>query len=185
MRPSSLGLFRLAMHSGVDLGIAHHVPGGTHAHLFPDGGLAADINILDLRAHISAQTGRLHAEILEHEGGFPVGHTGPARLIGGAAQLVFQPGIGDGGTDGVCIRVLVADDIDLAAGVCHSVVPFPCFPYPCGAPPDGAAASLYWVCYDYKHVKIFFAILDNKRVHGRIIKNVCAWGGCSCPMLDL
>ena len=99
----------------VDFHVAHHVPGRAHAQLGVDARLVADVDILDLGAHVGAEPRRLHAEMLEHKLGLPVHMPGPASLILACqAAAVFQPGVGQRRTDGVGIGVLVADDVDMA-----------------------------------------------------------------------
>ena len=105
---------------GVNLHIAHHGPGGANAHLGVNAGLAADIDVLHLGADVGTQTRRLHIEMLEDKLGFAVDLPGTAGLIGGVvSELVFQVGIGQGGTDGVGVRVFVSDDVYLVSCVCH------------------------------------------------------------------
>ena len=109
---------------GVDLDIAHQVPCGAHAHLAVNAGLLADVDVLDLRADIGAKAGCLDAEMLQDKPRFTVYMPGAAGLIQTVeAAAVFQPCIRQRGADRVRIRVLVADDIDVAGRVCHRCVP--------------------------------------------------------------
>ena len=132
----------------VDLDVAHQVPGRAQAHLAVDARLLADVDVLDLRADVGAKPRRLHAEVLQNEPRFPVHMSGAAGLIqAGQAAAVFQPGIRQRGADRVRVRVLVADDVDVAYRVvCHSGSPsytlFPSSSRPClplgGRCPEGA-----------------------------------------------
>ena len=108
----------------VDLDVAHQVPGRAQAHLAVDARLLADVDVLDLRADIGAEAGCLDAEMLQDKPRFTVYMPGAAGLIQTVkAAAVFQPCIRQRGADRVRIRVLVADDIDVAGRVCHRCVP--------------------------------------------------------------
>ena len=109
---------------GVDLDIAHQVPRGAHAHLAVNAGLLADVDVLDLRADIGAEAGGLNAEMLQDKPCLAVYMPGAAGLIQTVeAAAVFQPCIRQCGADRVRVRILVADDIDVADRVCHRCVP--------------------------------------------------------------
>ena len=109
---------------GVDLDIAHQVPGGAHAHFAVNARLFADVNVFDLGADISAQARRLHAEMLQNKAGLAVDMPGAARLVQAVeAAPVFQPRIRQRRADRVCIGVLVADDVDVAHCICHRWFP--------------------------------------------------------------
>ena len=103
----------------VNLHITHQVPRGTHAHLAVNARLLADVNVLDLGAHIGAEPRRLHAEMLQHKPRLAVHVPGAAGLIHSfQTAAVFQPRVGQRRTDRVGVRVLVADDIDVAHRFC-------------------------------------------------------------------
>ena len=107
---------------GVDLDIAHQVPGGAHAHFAVNARLFADVNVFNLGADISAQARRLHAEMLQNKASLAVDMPGAAGFVQAfQAAAVFQPGIGKGRADRVGIRVLVPDDVDAAHRFCCHV----------------------------------------------------------------
>ena len=108
----------------VDFHIAHQVPGGAQAHFAVNAGLLADVDIFNLRADIGTQARRLDAEMLQNKFRLAIDVPGAAGLIqAGQAAAVFQPRIGQRGADGVRVRVLVTNDIDVAHRICHSGSP--------------------------------------------------------------
>ena len=102
----------------VDVDAAHQVPGRAQAHLAVDARLLADVDVLDLGAHVGAQARRRHAKMLEHELRLAVQVAGAPGLVpAGELAAVFQPGVGQRRTDRVGVGVLVADDVDMARTV--------------------------------------------------------------------
>src|SRR5699024_4066905 len=95
---------------GVDVPVPHDLPGAAEA----DGAVhpfhLAVIHVADLGVDVGAHPGRLHPELLQDKLGLLVHLAGAAGLADQVAGPVFQLRIGDGGTDGIGIRVAVADD---------------------------------------------------------------------------
>ena len=94
---------------GVDVPVPHDLPGAAQA----DGPVhplhLAVIDVADLGVDVGAHPGRLHPELFQDELGLLVHLAGPAGLTDQVAGLIFQLRIGDGGADGIGIRVAVAD----------------------------------------------------------------------------
>ena len=106
----------------VALGVAHDVPRLEEAGLGVDAGLLLDLGVLDLRGHGGDQRRLREAEVLEREGGLAVDGAGAAGLVdGGVAGLVLEVGVGDRRADAVGVGVEVANDVDLADCLGHSM----------------------------------------------------------------
>ena len=105
---------------GVDLGLAHEVPGGEEAHLPVDAALALNLGVLDLRGDGGDELGLLEAKALEDKGRLAVDGARAARLVdGGVLDGVLEVCVADGRADAVRVRMQVADDVDLADSLRH------------------------------------------------------------------
>ena len=115
---------------GVDLLIAHDLPRFAQAGGTRDAGHLAVIHITNFGVHVRAHARRFDAELFQHELGLLVHFAGAAGLADQITGLVFQLCIGDGGADGVGVRVAVADDHDFVGCFGHILPPLgPYLPY--------------------------------------------------------
>ena len=107
---------------GVGAGLAHAAPGGKQAHAGVDAVLLLDLAVLDLGRDGGDELGLGKAKVLEREGGLAVDGARAASLVDvGVAELVLQIGVGDRRADAVGVGVGVANDVDLANCLGHSM----------------------------------------------------------------
>ena len=92
--------------------VPHILPRFPHAHVSVEAGRFTDINIPDLRPDIRQQLRGFHAEMVQDELGLPADIAGPFGQVLRIADLVLQPCVGNGGADGIRIRILMTDDKD-------------------------------------------------------------------------
>ena len=91
----------------------HHIPSAPQGHACLQVGRGEDVHVLDLGADIGHISGLGKAEAFQHILRFLIDLPGPAGNIPFAlGNLVSDTGIGDGGTDGIGIRILVSQDIN-------------------------------------------------------------------------
>ena len=70
------------------------------------------VEIRNLRAHGVQQFRRGKVKLLQQHLGLVAELAYARRDVGALAQRVFQHGVGDGGNDGVGVRIAVARDVD-------------------------------------------------------------------------
>ena len=98
---------------GIQLLVPHGHPGPAQAHLPIHPLRRADVHIPDVGADIGVQLGDGDVEVVQHKFRLPVEQPRPAGLIGVLrVQNALQPAVGDGGADGVGVRVSVSDHLD-------------------------------------------------------------------------
>ena len=113
---------------GVQLLVPHGHPGPAQAHLSVYPLRRADIHVPDMGAYVSIELGLGDLEVVQHKFRLPVQQPRPAGLAGVLrVQDILQPAVGNGGTDGIRVRIAVPDHLDRAGGACLNIHSFPHF----------------------------------------------------------
>ena len=93
------------------IAVAHELPGPMDRHGVGEDGGPVEVQILHLGAHVVEAHGRLKPEPLQDAAGLVAQHPQAAGHVLPFPQGVAQAGVGDGGHDGVGVRVLVSKDV--------------------------------------------------------------------------
>ena len=104
---------------GVDLLVAHDLPGLAQAGTAVDAGHLTEIHVPDLGVDIGTHPGRCDPELFEHEFRLLVHAARAARLADQRAGLILELRIGNGRADGVGVRVAMPDDHDFVGCFWH------------------------------------------------------------------
>ena len=94
-----------------ELAVAHELPGPVDRHRVGQDGRPVEGQVLHLGAHVVEAHGGLEAEPLQNAAGLVAQHPQAAGHVLPVPQGVAEAGVGDGGHDGVGVRVLVSEDV--------------------------------------------------------------------------
>ena len=107
----------------------HHIPGFFQGNLTGDSLGLSNLNVPDIRHHILHILGRRYLKIIQHILRLLIDLPGAGRTVSTPAQTVFQLRVGDCGTNGIRIRILMTDHIDRCCLCRHTILL--CFPVFC------------------------------------------------------